>query len=171
MSQQTYTLYDEDGNPVEVPVQEPETPPGERTPQEWAALRQEKKARKDAEEKLTALERRDAIREAGIDTSSPLGKFFADKYDGEPTAEAVKAAAIAAGFVETGDPAPGQTAPDPAIAASLEAGERIAAASPGAGVIEPQGSIATLDEAYLAGGTEGMIDKARELGIVIQESQ
>lgn len=168
MSEQTQTLYDEDGNPVEVPVQQQQE---ERTPQEWAALRQEKKARKEAEERLATLERRDAIREAGIDTSSPLGKFFADKYDGAPTAEAVKAAAIAAGFVEQGDPAPGQVTEDPAVAASLEAGERIAAASPGAGIIEPQGSIASLDEAYLAGGTEGMIAKARELGLTIQDSQ
>jgi hypothetical protein len=167
----TQTLYDEDGNPVEVEIPEPATPPGERTNSEWAELRKEKQARKAAEEKAAAFERRDAIRDAGIDTSSPLGKFFADKYDGEPTADAVKAAAIAAGFVETGDPAPGQAVPDPAVAASLEAADRIAAASPGAGVIEPQGSIATLDEAYLAGGTEAMIDKARELGIVIQESQ
>ena len=169
MSQQTYTLYDEDGNPVEVPVQEPETPPGERTPQEWAALRQEKKARKDAEEKLTALERRDAIREAGIDTSSPLGKFFADKYDRDPTPEAVKAAALAAGFVDSEAAPPATT--DPAVAESLAAAERIAAASPGSGVIEPQGSVAALDEAYLAGGTEAMIVKARELGISIQDAQ
>ena len=167
----TRTLYDENGDPVEIEVPEPAAAPGERTNAEWAELRKEKQARKAAEEKAATYERRDAIRDAGIDTSSPLGKFFADKYDGEPTADAVKAAAIAAGFVETGDPAPGQAAPDPAIAASLEAAERIAAASPGAGVIEPQGSIATLDEAYLAGGTEAMIDKARELGIVIQESQ
>lgn len=162
------TLYDEDGNPVEVEIADPPAdPPAERTNSEWAELRKEKQARKAAEEKAAAYERRDAIAAAGVDVSTPLGKFFAEKYDGEATVEAVTAAAKAAGFVES-TPAP---AADPAVDAGLEAGDRIAAAAPGSAVVDPTNPTAALDAAYLAGGTEALIDAARGMGVTIQESQ
>lgn len=45
-----------------------------------------------AEARLAQYERRDALAGAGLDMSNPVHAFFADKYDGEPTTEAIQAA-------------------------------------------------------------------------------
>lgn len=47
-----------------------------------------------------AAKRELAFINAGIDTSQGIGKFFAKSYDGELTADAVKAAAIEEGVIE-----------------------------------------------------------------------
>lgn len=47
----------------------------------------------ELETKLAALERREAFRDANLDLANPMVKFFADKYDGDLTADAIKTAA------------------------------------------------------------------------------
>jgi len=56
-------------------------------------LREKAKAGEQALAKLAEFERKDAIRESGIDTNTPLGKLFLKSYDGELTADALKEAA------------------------------------------------------------------------------
>lgn len=64
-----------------------------------------------------------AFLKAGVDLDTPQGKLLAKAYDGEPTVEAVKAAAVEFGVL---------TADTPAVpAAELAAHDRIAAAASG----------------------------------------
>lgn len=74
---------------------------------------------KEANARLSTLEplaRESAFKEAGIDVSSGPSKFFAEKYDGELTAEAIREAAEPYGFVsneeQQQEPATAQQVPD-----------------------------------------------------------
>jgi hypothetical protein len=70
------------------------------------------------EQQLTGIHRTTALKEAGLDLSlneegkpnNPLHKFFADKYDGELNAEAIKAEATSTRILSA------QTPQDPAVA-------------------------------------------------------
>lgn len=164
----TITLYDEDGNPVEVEIpDEPQTPKEPRSNDEWAALRKERKGREQAERKLAFLE-------AGVNTADPKMAYFVKGYDGDLKPESIKAAAVEAGFlterpVSTGDQ---PTVPlDPGSQVALEAGQRIASA--GTGAMTPGGTtdMQKLQEAYLAGGTNAMLDAAESLGITVVREQ
>lgn len=84
----------------------------------------EAKRAEEAEARAVAAERKLALREAGIDLGTPLGRLFAKSYDGDPTPEAVRAAAEAEGVLE-----PETTVSDDEEAAH----DRIRSASTGAG--------------------------------------
>jgi hypothetical protein len=158
MSQQPEDQYDDDGNLIEPPAQE------QRTNAEWAALRREKKGRETAEQAAKDAQKELAFMRAGIDSATnPMADYFVKGYDGEMTAEAIKAKAIEVGLLAP--PAP--PAADPLKQESLAAGERIATGAQGGGSVTPTG-IAALDEAYVQGGTDAMIQVAREMGIPIQ---
>lgn len=66
----------------------------------------EKKARAadEAMERAAAAERRLAFAEAGINPADKRLAYFAKAYDGEMTAEAIKAAATEAGFLTPAEP-------------------------------------------------------------------
>lgn len=64
-----------------------------------------RKLREKAEAGDAAM-RENAMLKAGINTDSPLGKFFSDSYKGELTKEAVTAAATEIGLLEKETPDP-----------------------------------------------------------------
>ena len=70
-------------------------------------LREKAKAGDAAAAKASELERKVAVLEAGINTSTPLGQMFLKSYDGELESEAIKTAAQAVGLIE------GQADPEP----------------------------------------------------------
>ena len=85
-----------------------------------AALRkyaEEQKRRADEAEKALAemadAKRKLAMIEAGIDLQSPMGRLFSDAYRGDPTADAIAAAAAEYGITgqQQNAPAPQATAP------------------------------------------------------------
>lgn len=79
-------------------------------------------AAKDRAEADTA-KRELAFLKAGIDLDTPQGKLFAKAYDGDPTADAVKASALEYGLIDA-----------PSVPAEeLAAHDRFAQASAGAG--------------------------------------
>jgi hypothetical protein len=162
------TLYDESGNPVEVELPDDQQPPKEpRTNDEWASLRKANKKAADAERELAFLK-------AGINTDDPKMTYFVKGYDGDITADAIKAAATEAGFIgEQAPPAAPQTPGpvDPAAQSSLEAGQRIASAGIGATTPGATSAQQKLQEAYLAGGTPAMLDAAESLGIRVVREQ
>lgn len=91
--------YDEDGNLIET---EPE-------PEGMQGLRQAKKAAEAEQRRLAdelaqanADRREYAAFKAGLDPDDKTTKFFLDHYDGEPTVEAMKAAAVDAGIISDG---------------------------------------------------------------------
>lgn len=71
-------------------------------------LKQLREKAKKADE-IPNIQKELAMVKAGIDTDSPLGKFFFDGYKGELTKEAVIAAAQEIGLLEKQAPDPGVT--------------------------------------------------------------
>jgi hypothetical protein len=57
----------------------------------------------ELERKVAEFERRDAFRDAGIDLSDKRNQYFVKGYDGELSAEAIKAKAIEDGFLTDGE--------------------------------------------------------------------
>lgn len=64
---------------------------------------------KEAAARLAALEREMAFRDAGINPSDPKLKYFMKGYEGETSVDAIKAAAVEAGFLA--DPGAGSQQP------------------------------------------------------------
>lgn len=62
----------------------------------------------------TVIVRENVMLKAGVDTSTPVGKFFADKYDGELDEDAVKAAAAQVGALKLDTPTTPTITPDEA---------------------------------------------------------
>jgi len=89
-----------------------------------------RKAAEQAQAELAALQRENAFRKVGIDPDDPKTKYFAKAYDGELTAEAIKAEAEAAGFLA--QPA------DPTGADEQAAWQRTASAAAGASAEDQQ---------------------------------
>lgn len=163
----TRTLYDENGQPVQVEFDEADQQPNEggeqRTNAEWAALRRERRAKENTEKERDAAVREAAFLRAGIDPDDPKMTYFVKGYDGEVTKEAIVKAATDAGFL-AGEAPPDPTA-DPDNAAALAASQRAAAMSIGAAPPEILDAEAKLNAAYVEGGTEKMLEVAAELGI------
>lgn len=162
MSSQYEEQFDENGDPIEAPPA-----PEAHTNAEWAALRREKRKGETAEARALAAEKDLAFMRAGIDTATnPMAEYFVKGYDGEMTADAIKAKAIEVGLLAAPVPPP----PDPVKQESLAAAERISQGAQGGGSVTPVGTSA-LDEAFVQGGTEAMIEAARGMGIPIQNEQ
>lgn len=97
-----------------------------------------RKHAKELEAKLAAAEakaaqadllaKKVAMAEAGIDLSKPMAKYFVNGYDGELSADAIKAAATEAGVL--GSPAP--PVADPRIVEEARTIENVANAATGA---------------------------------------
>lgn len=189
----TRTLYDDNGDPVQVefPDTDPDEsgPPGggQRSNSEWARLRHQEKATK-------ALERENAFLKAGInpdDKSNPMAGYFAKGYDGPLDAESIKAAATAAGVIGTTPPAPPEPPATPpgtpqeqvdpgsttdpaqqdATLGNPDAERRIFEAAIGAGLDDPTftSARAKLESAAASGGTEGLVAAVREMGLPVSE--
>jgi len=145
---------------------------GERTPSEWAALRKEKKARREAEEQAQQASRELAFMKAGIDMEDPKAAYFVKGYDGDLTAEAVKAEAVRVGFLAE---APAEPAVTPETAeqrqAALAGQGAIQAAQQGATDLGGVPATAQLEDAYGKGGEEAMLQAAEQLGIHVVRSQ
>lgn len=76
-------------------------------PDHIRSLREKAKQADQLQSQQSALERKVAILEAGINTSTPLGAMFLKSYEGELDAEAIRAEAAKVGLVA------GQPDPDP----------------------------------------------------------
>lgn len=64
-------------------------------------LRKKAKERDDLAAKVAQYERDIAFRDAGVNPTDPKAKYFVKGYDGELTADAIKAEATAAGILQT----------------------------------------------------------------------
>ena len=124
-------FYDADGNDITDQVLEQAQPASGNTPGWRKKLEEDAEQGKEAVKQAAtataraeAAERREALREAGVDLSSELGKFFADSYKGESTADAIKEAAGKIGLIPVS-----QT---PQVQAEMQGLERVAAAGAGA---------------------------------------
>ena len=124
---------------------------------------------KKLESENQQLKRELAFFKAGIDTDDPKMKYFAKGYDGEMEAEAIKAAAVEAGFYQ--QPAQGE---QPAAQSFNDGGQqRVMAASAGSisEDISEAAAIARMEQAMAEGGVEAMFDVALQYGIPIASEQ
>lgn len=150
----------------------------QRSNQDWAKLRQAEKAARDAEAKAAETARVNAFLRAGIDPEDKKAGYFFRGYDGELTPEAIRAAALEAGFTEAAPGAPAATpsptadgtqaqpTPEQVKAAELAAQGRIDAAGTGASPapVDPSNLI---EEAFRSGGEGALLDAMAAQGIPI----
>lgn len=156
MEQDNYTLDETEDAEVETLTEE-----SARTDRKW--VRDLEKRAKAAEK--AAAERDAAMRElvmlkAGINPETPQGKLFVKAYDGEPTLEAVKAAAQEYGVLD---------APTPAIPAEeIAAHQRVATTAAGADVAGEDDPIALIQRAESAAEVLELVEK---YGVAVSDTQ
>jgi hypothetical protein len=167
------TLYDEDGNPFEVddsllnPQQQDagqdQGGGGPRTNSDFAALRRANAATKKAEQDRVDAQKALAFYKAGIDPEKGIASYFAKAYDGPLDPDAIRAKAIEDGIMQPPPP----TAEDQAQQQALQSQQRISGAA-GAALTAPDAFMAqrqALDDAYKAGGIEGLAAAMAAAGI------
>jgi hypothetical protein len=156
MEQDNYTLDETEDTEVETLTEE-----SGRTDRKW--VRDLEKRAKVAEK--AAAERDAAMRElvmlkAGINPDTPQGKLFVKAYDGEPTLEAVKAAAQEYGVLD---------APTPAIPADeVAAHQRVATTAAGADIGGDDDPIALIQKAESAAEVLELVQK---YGVAVSDDQ
>ena len=126
-------------------------------------LRRAANKSKKLEEELAQARREMAFLKAGINTEDPRMRYFVKGYDGEYTAEAVRQAALEAGFLT-------QQSNDPGLADVAGAQDRVMSAAAGA-VYEDaseQAALGRLQAAMEEGGIDAMLEVARQYGIPTQ---
>lgn len=135
----------------------------QRPNSDWAALRQVEKRAKQAERQLAEATRKLAFIEAGVDTSSKAAGYFIKGYDGEITPEAIRSAAMEAGFVkDTRDPQVAQAAQSQARIGSLASGAQPETAS-GA-----DAAARRIQEAFERGGQQAMYKQMTFEGLQVE---
>lgn len=123
-------------------------------------LRQAASKSKRLEAELAAARRELAFAKAQIDINDSRMKYFVKGYDGEMTAEAIREAAVEAGFLQ-------DSSASSQNAEAADAQQRVVAASAGA-VMEDaseEAALARLEAAMEEGGVDAMLEVARQYGI------
>ena len=132
-------------------------------------LRRAANKSKKLESENQSLKRELAFAKAGLPLDDPKMRYFVKGYDGEMEAEAIRAAAVEAGFYQ--QPAQGE---QPATQSFNDGGQqRVMAASAGSisEDISEAAAIARMEQAMAEGGVEAMFDVARQYGIPIASEQ
>ena len=142
--------------------EQPDKP--ERSNAEWAELRRAKKAAEKALKELESLKAEREFEKAGLDLDDPRVAYFKKGYDGDLTAEAIRAEAVKAGFIQEAAPEEPDTAP-------LDAQQRVAEMAGAGGTDMATAQTAALDQAFAEGGSEGMLQYLASQGVPIAGMQ
>lgn len=126
-------------------------------------LRRAANKAKKLEQELAKLQRELAFSRAGIPMDDPKMSYFIRGYDGEMTAEAIREAALEAGFLGSQQPA----AEDVQLQADAAAQQRVMSASAGASqdAMTEDAVLSQLEQAMEEGGVEAFLDVARSFGM------
>lgn len=121
-----------------------------------------------AQKELEMLRKELAFYKAGISMDDPKMRYFVKGYDGEMTAEAIRAAALEAGFIALQQP---EQVDDGVQQQVFSAQQRVMAASAGAMVPDNSeaAALSMMEQAMEEGGIEAMLDVARQFGIQVGE--
>lgn len=136
-------VYDDDDLDNDEPEQQA---PNWRRQLERKATKAEKRA-SEAESRADAAERRLAFAEAGVPLDDPKSRYFVKGYDGDLTADAIKAAAAEAGLLA----APTEPADDGIPPEEQAAHQRIADTAVGGRTPAGYGFDEKIAEAHAAG--------------------
>lgn len=126
------------------------------------SLRRAANSKKKLEQELNELKRELAFAKAGLPMDDPKMNYFVKAYDGEMSADAIREAALSAGFLAS------QTqSEDPSLVAAAAAQNRVMSASSGVSYegLSEEAALAQLEAAMEEGGIEAMLDVARQFGI------
>ena len=135
--------------------------PSEDSPR---GLRRAANKSKKLESELATTKRELAFMKAGINPEDSRMKYFVRGYDGEMTGEAVRQAALEAGFLAAQSDQPVQAQ------AIQDSQQRVMTASAGS-VMEDaseDAAFARMTAAMQEGGTHAMLEVARQYGIPIE---
>jgi hypothetical protein len=126
-------------------------------------LRQAANKAKKLERELAQMQRELAFHKAGIPLNDPRMNYFVKGYEGELEAEAIRNAAVEAGFLQIHS----EQEEDPQIQESAAAQERVMRASAGAMPedVSEGAALSRLEAAMSEGGVEAMLEIARQYGI------
>jgi len=136
-------------------------PTDQRSNSDWATLRRTASKAKKAEADALQAKRELAFLRAGVDLDDPRSTYFVKGYDGEVSVDAIRSAAIEAGFIQQKEQPP---SPD-ALGA-----ERIRAAASGGIPINGgglDGVAARMDDAYRQGGNQALVNQLEREGFPI----
>lgn len=132
-------------------------------------LRRKAKAHDELAAKVAQFERDNAFRDAGINPTDAKAKYFVKAYDGEMTADAIKAEALEAGLLQT------KEQQQEADAQQQEAGQqralqeqshsRMDGASQGAGQQSPDAQAELVAKMSAATSMDELIDIATAAGM------
>lgn len=126
------------------------------------SLRKAASRAKKLEQELSQMQRELAFFKAGIPQDDPKMRYFVKGYEGDLEADAIRAAAMQAGFLQA------QQNPEQAqVQETIAAESRVMAASAGAVAEDTSeaAAIARLEAALNEGGIEAMLDVARQYGV------
>lgn len=150
-------FYDDDED-----VEQEDSKP-ERSDSEWAELRRAKKAAEKATKELESLKAEREFEKAGLDPADPKVAYFRKGYDGDLTADAIRAEAVKAGFIQEAPVEEPDTAP-------LDAQQRVAEMA--GGMADPATlQTAALDQAFAEGGSDAMLNYLASQGVPIAGMQ
>jgi hypothetical protein len=126
-------------------------------------LRRAASKAKKLERENDSLRRELAFVKAGVDVSDPKMGYFVRGYEGDTTPDAIRAAAVEAGFIQPPQASEPQ-GPDPVAQRRIE--EATLGAPPAPNPMAGDGE-AQLEQAMAEGGVAAMLAKAQELGIPV----
>ena len=129
-------------------------------------LRRAANKSKKLENELNSLKRELAFARAGLPLEDPKMNYFIKGYEGEMSADAIRQAALEAGFIAAQGHVQEQEQ-DLGMQAAAAAQQRVMAASAGA-VVEDSSeasALAHLEQAMAEGGVEALMEVARQYGI------
>lgn len=126
------------------------------------SLRRAASGKKKLEQELADLRRELAFAKAGLPMNDPKMNYFVKGYEGEMSADAIRQAALEAGFL-----ASQAQSEDPSLAVADAAQQRVMSASSGVSYegLSEEAALAQLESAMEEGGIEAMLDVARQFGI------
>lgn len=129
-------------------------------------LRKAANAAKKLKAENVRIKRELAFAKAGIPLNDAKMNYFVKGYEGELEPDAIREAAVEAGFLVAQD-APQEQASDPGVEVAAQAQQRVMAASAGATSedITEAAAISRMESAMQEGGIEAMLDVARQYGI------
>lgn len=126
------------------------------------SLRKAASRAKKLEQELSQMQRELAFFKAGIPQDDPKMRYFIKGYEGDLESDAIRTAAMQAGFLQA------QQNPEQAqVQETIAAESRVMAASAGAVAEDTSeaAAIARLEAALNEGGIDAMLDVARQYGV------
>ena len=144
-----------------------DTNDGEQGDEDFKNLRAKARKADTLERENATLKRENAFIKAGVPLDDPRMTYFVKGYDGELEPEAIRTAAVEAGFM-----APPQQQSDPLVDEARSGQAAALAASSGVDHGFNEDAIGySMDQAYAQGGLEGLSDVARQYGVTFNPTE